>query len=120
MEITPRLHPGASHPVLAGVILVSMTYKVGPKGQVVIPKPIRERLGILTGDEVVVEQDGREVRIRLQADDAEARHKRIRALRGISAGAPGLPGFEADKRKEREREERKEREREQRLLRGPR
>jgi AbrB family looped-hinge helix DNA binding protein len=97
-----------------------MTYKVGPKGQVVIPKPIRDRLGISPGDEVVVEQDGREVRIRRQADDAEARRNRIQALRGISAGAPGLPGFEADKRKEREREQRKEREREQRLVRRPR
>jgi AbrB family looped-hinge helix DNA binding protein len=94
-----------------------MTYRVGPKGQVVIPKPIRDRLGIATGDEVVVEQDGREVRIRLQADDVEARRERIRALRGISADTPGLPGFEADKRKEREREQRKEREREQRLTR---
>jgi AbrB family looped-hinge helix DNA binding protein len=97
-----------------------MTYKVGPKGQVVIPKPIRDRLGISTGDEVVVEQDGREVRIRLQADDVEARRRRIQALRGISAATPGLPGFEADKRNEREREERKEREREKRLVRRPR
>lgn len=97
-----------------------MTYKVGPKGQVVIPKPIRDRLGISSGDEVVVEQDGRDVRIRLQADDVKARRKRIQALRGISAAAPGLPGFEADKRKEREREERKEREREERLVRRPR
>lgn len=119
MEPT-QLRPGASRPVLGGVILVSMTYRVGPKGQVVIPKAIRDRLGISTGDEVVVEQDGREVRIRLQADDAEARRKRIQALRGISAGAPGLPGFEADKRKEREREQRKDREREQRLARRPR
>lgn len=97
-----------------------MTYKVGPKGQVVIPKSIRDRLGISTGDAVVVEQDGREVRIRLQADDAEARRKRIQALRGISADAPGLPGFEADRGKEREREERKEREREERPGRRPR
>lgn len=94
-----------------------MTYKVGPKGQVVIPKPIRDRLGISPGDEVVVEQAGKEVRIRRQADDAEARRNRIQALRGISADAPGLPGFEVDKRKEREREERKEREREERLVR---
>jgi hypothetical protein len=50
----------------------------------------------------------------------EARRDRIRALRGISAGAPGLPGFEVDKRKEREREQRKERERDERLARRPR
>jgi AbrB family looped-hinge helix DNA binding protein len=101
-----QLSPSASSPVLGGVILLGMTYRVGPKGQVVIPKSIRDRLGISTGDEVVVEQDGREVRIRLQADDAEARRKRIQALRGISASAPGLSGFEVDKRKEREREQR--------------
>ncbi len=85
-----------------------------------IPKAIRDRLGISTGDEVVVEQDGREVRIRLLADDLETRRERIEALRGISAGTPGLPGFEADKRKEREREERKERGREEHLTRGSR
>lgn len=107
--------PSTPHPVLSGVILIGMTYKVGPKGQVVIPKSIRDRLGISTGDEVVVEQDGREVRIRLLTDDAEARRQRIQLLRGVSADAPGLPGFEADKRKEREREQRKERERERRL-----
>lgn len=41
-----------------------MTYKVGPKGQVVVPKRIRERLGIEPGDEVLVEEDEGEVRIR--------------------------------------------------------
>lgn len=107
-----QLRPDAPHPVLGGVILLGMTYKVGPKGQVVIPKPIRDRLGISTGDEVMVEQDGREVRIRLQADDVEARRKRVRALRGSWAGIPGLStkDLEADRREEREREERKMRE----------
>jgi AbrB family looped-hinge helix DNA binding protein len=117
MEMTTQRRPEVHGPVLSGVILLGMTYKVGPKGQVVIPKPIRDRLGIAPGDEVVVEQDGKEVRIRRQADDAEARRNRIQALRGISADVPGLPGFEEDKRKEREREERKEREREERLMR---
>jgi AbrB family looped-hinge helix DNA binding protein len=99
-----------------------MTYKVGPKGQVVIPKPIRDRLGISPGDEVVVEQDGKEVRIRLQADDAEARRKRIRALRGIWAGISGLStkDLEADRREEREREDRKGQEYEERMGRRPR
>jgi AbrB family looped-hinge helix DNA binding protein len=120
MEITAQRRRGVPDPVLGGVILLGMTYKVGPKGQVVIPKSIRDRLGISPGDEVVVEQEGRGVRIRLQADDVEARRERIRALRGISAGTPGLPGLEADKRKEREREERKEREFEERPVRRPR
>jgi AbrB family looped-hinge helix DNA binding protein len=120
MEMTTQRRSGVSGPVLSGVILLGMTYRVGPKGQVVIPKSIRDRLGIATGDEVVVEQDGREVRIRLHADDVEARRRCIQTLRGISADVPGLPAFETDKRKEREREERKEREREQRLVRRPR
>lgn len=40
-----------------------MTGKVGPKGQVVIPKAIRDRLGIRPGDRVAVEQDGHAVKV---------------------------------------------------------
>jgi AbrB family looped-hinge helix DNA binding protein len=40
-----------------------MTSKLGPKGQVVIPKPIRDRLGMRPGDPVVVEQDGPAARV---------------------------------------------------------
>lgn len=41
------------------VILIGMTHTVGTKGQVVIPKAIRERLGIRPGDRVefAVEDD---------------------------------------------------------------
>ncbi len=122
MEMTTKRRPEGYGPVLSGVILLGMTYKVGPKGQVVIPKPIRDRLGISPGDEVVVEQDGREVRIRRQADDAEARRRRIRALRGSWAGVPGFStaDLEADRREEREREERKMREYEELRTRRPR
>jgi len=35
------------------VILLGMTSRVGPKGQVVIPKAFRDELGIGPGDEVV-------------------------------------------------------------------
>jgi len=40
-----------------------MTQRVGPKGQVVIPKPIRDELGIRPGDEVVCTLEGRSVRV---------------------------------------------------------
>lgn len=40
-----------------------MTTRVGPKGQVVIPKPIRDRLGLKPGDRVRVEQEGEAVRV---------------------------------------------------------
>ncbi len=38
-----------------------MTHKVGPKGQVVIPKAIRDELSIEPGDEVTFRQEGRSV-----------------------------------------------------------
>ncbi len=40
-----------------------MTTRVGPKGQVVIPKAIRDRLGLNPGDRVRVEQEGEAVRV---------------------------------------------------------
>jgi len=41
-----------------------MTHKVGPKGQVVIPKEIRDQLGIEPGDEVSFWRDGDHVAVR--------------------------------------------------------
>lgn len=80
---------------------MDMTSKVGPKGQVVIPKPIRDNLGIRPGDRVVVDQDGPEVRITKAVTAA--------GLRG------SLPPSEVDplavlmdeRRREREREHRR-------------
>lgn len=46
-----------------------MTHRVGIKGQVVIPKAIRDEIGIKPGDEVMFEPDGRDVRVRRVLDD---------------------------------------------------
>lgn len=86
-----------------------MTHKVGIKGQVVIPKAIRDQIGIRPGDEVVFAPDGKDVRVRRVADDPDERRRRIEALRGAWADVPGLStkDLEAERRKERELEERK-------------
>ena len=84
-----------------------MTHKVGVKGQVVIPKAIRDEIGIKPGDEVTFEPDGNEVRVRRIADDPEARTRDIKALRGIWADTPGggTAALEEERRTERELEE---------------
>lgn len=54
------------------VILVGMTNQdgrrtVGPKGQVVIPKPMRDALGLRPGDDVAFALDGETVLVRRAA-----------------------------------------------------
>jgi AbrB family looped-hinge helix DNA binding protein len=85
-----------------------MTHKVGTKGQVVIPKAIREEIGIEPGDEVAFEADGLEVRIRRAADEPRVRALEIKALRGTWADTPGGTNeLMEGRRRERELEERK-------------
>jgi AbrB family looped-hinge helix DNA binding protein len=88
-----------------------MTYRVGPKGQVVIPKAIREELGIEPGDEVDVERRRAEVVIRRHRISTEERRVRIAGLRGMTAHLPGgkTEDLEAMRREEREREAGKDR-----------
>jgi AbrB family looped-hinge helix DNA binding protein len=88
-----------------------MTYRVGPKGQVVIPKAIRDELEIEPGDEVDVERRRAEVVIRRHRVSAKQRQERIAGLRGLLAGLPGggTEDLEATRREEREREERRDR-----------
>jgi AbrB family looped-hinge helix DNA binding protein len=83
------------------------TYRVGPKGQVVIPKRIRERLHLEPGDEVVVSDERDEVRIRKAASKPDERRAIVAHLRGALAGAPSpTAALESERRRERDREDR--------------
>lgn len=88
-----------------------MTHKVGAKGQVVIPKAIRDEIGIKPGDEVAFEPDGAEVRVRRVQNDPAHRAGAVRSLRGAWADVPagGTEDLMEERRRERERAERKER-----------
>ena len=76
-----------------------MTQRVGPKGQVVIPKAIRDELGIRPGDEVLVTREGRAVRI--------VAPEPLENLRGVFKGSRMLEALEEERRLDREREDRK-------------
>lgn len=76
-----------------------MTVRVGPKGQVVVPKAIRDRLGISPGDDVVVEEADGAVRIR--------RPRAAEELLGMLGPAVGMSDLEDERRRERERDGRR-------------
>ena len=79
---------------------------MGPKGQVVIPKRIRERLHLEPGDRLVVHEAEDEVRIRKAVAGPAERRAVVASLRGALAGGPSLTaGLEAERRLERERED---------------
>lgn len=59
----------------------SRVVKVGPKGQVVIPKIIRDLIGLRPGERVEVSRQGSEVRVR--------RSLMLDELRGVFAPSPG-------------------------------
>jgi AbrB family looped-hinge helix DNA binding protein len=82
-----------------------MTYKVGAKGQVVLPKRLRGELEIEPGDEVMFERDGAGIRV-------------------FKAASPGalwgsLPDSEIDPLQELAAERRRDRAREERRTREP-
>jgi AbrB family looped-hinge helix DNA binding protein len=81
---------------IATVILFGMTYRVGPKGQVVIPKELRDELGIEPGDEVNFWRDGDHVALRPA--------RRRPALRGRFEGSALTDDLTAQRHADRERE----------------
>lgn len=74
-----------------------MTHKVGPKGQVVIPKDLRAEFGIEPGDEVTFWRDGDHVAVRpLRSTEP---------LKGRFAGQPLVAQLERERQRERDRED---------------
>ncbi|MFI5004530.1 MAG: AbrB/MazE/SpoVT family DNA-binding domain-containing protein [Solirubrobacterales bacterium] len=88
-----------------------MTYKVGPKGQVVIPKAIRDRVGIGPGDHVSFDEDHGAVRIRKAITDPAERRAILASLQGVlkGDGLDPIAGLEAEHRREVEADERERR-----------
>lgn len=74
---------------------MSMTHRMGPKGQVVIPKEMRDRLGMSPGDEVDFVFDEGAVRVEP--------HRARTSLRGSLAGSRLLEELEAEHQAERAR-----------------
>ena len=70
-----------------------MTHRVGPKGQVVIPKGMRDALGLRRGDNVDFVLELGAVRV----EPAQARRARL----GLLAGHRLVEELEADRRSER-------------------
>ena len=46
------------------MIVMSMTSKITSKGQITLPKEIRDKLGVHSGDTLVYEVEGNAVRVR--------------------------------------------------------
>jgi antitoxin PrlF len=69
-----------------------MTHTVGPKGQVVIPKAMREAIGLRPGDRVEFELEQGTVRV--------AASRAVRARKGAFRGHQLVARLEADRRSE--------------------
>lgn len=82
-----------------------MTYRVGAKGQVVIPKGIRDRAGILPGDEILFEEVDGMIMLRKAKTRAELAAELAGSL-PPSAIDP-LEVLAEERRREREHEDRK-------------
>ena len=72
-----------------------MTYSVGPKGQVVIPKHLRDALHIQPGQEILFEQRG---------DELVLRKASLAPLKGRFAGSALTDALLEERNSERERD----------------
>ena len=86
--------------ILAGMTatISPMGYSVGTKGQVVIPKDIRDALHIQPGQEILFERRGDEIVLRKAAAEP---------LKGRYAGVGLVDALAALRREERERDARR-------------
>lgn len=66
------------------------------KGQLTVPKDVRERLGLKSGDRVVFELEGDSVRLRAE------RSRSLEELRGSLPATREYPGKEAEREAARE------------------
>lgn len=82
-----------------------MTHRVGAKGQVVIPKEIRDRTGIAPGDEIEFEEVDGMVRMRKAKTPGEIADELLGSL--PPSGGRTLEVLLEERRRDREREDRK-------------
>ena len=66
------------------------------KGQLTVPKSVRERLGLRSGDRVLFEFEGDSVRLKVE------RRKSLEELKGSLPATREYPGKEAERRAARE------------------
>lgn len=84
-----------------------MNVKLSSKGQLVIPKEIRQALDLQPGTEFTIELVGRQIIIQPIVDKQKALEA-IEALHGMFAGSDLLDALEAEHRWEVERDRKRE------------
>jgi AbrB family looped-hinge helix DNA binding protein len=85
-----------------------MTYKVGAKGQVVLPKELRERHGIQPGDEVTFDEREEAILVRRARSKEEILDDLVGMLRDDADPIPLTAAVEAEHRWEIARDELRE------------
>lgn len=73
-----------------------MTHRIGAKGQVVIPKALRDELGISSGDQIVFWREGDHIALAPAGSE--------RPLRGRFRDRPLVKQLEAERRDDQRRE----------------